>query len=235
CDHTATTPELCHVWQIEVVLIKLGISKWCRLGINSLFLLADIRRVQHTHTLSVRGHDSVLDSVVDHLHEMAGAVRTTMEIALIGSSCALSSSRRRRDITDSRREGREDWIEMSNHLRLAANHHAVASLQPPHTATRANVDVMNALRRQFFGAPNVVDVIRIPTVDENVFCIEQWQKIFDSLTHYGSRNHQPDHTRRIKSLYKIRQRAGAGGVLFDQLAYSNLRPVEHHATVAIPY
>jgi hypothetical protein len=48
---------------------------------------------------------------------------------------------------------------MFHDRRLAADHHAVTALQAPHAAARADVDVVNALRRQLLGAPDVVDVV----------------------------------------------------------------------------
>jgi len=46
---------------------------------------------------------------------------------------------------------------------------------------------MNAFRLQFLCAANVVNVIRIPAVDENVVCIEQGQKIFYGFVNYRCR------------------------------------------------
>src|SRR5262249_45947828 len=84
--------NLRYVRQIEVVLIMLGIAQWRGLGINSMFLFANIRGVQHTHPFGVGSHDAVLHSVVDHLHKMAGAVRTTVQVALFGSPLLLLGS-----------------------------------------------------------------------------------------------------------------------------------------------
>src|SRR5262245_42814146 len=120
---------------------------------------------------------------------MAGPIWTTVQVALFGSSLEFFASWSSRDVACARRKRFEDRIEMSNYLSLTADHHAVASLQPPHTAARANVNVMDALRRQFPGAANVVDVIRIPAVNEDVSFVEQRQKIFDGFVHYGCRDH----------------------------------------------
>src|SRR5262245_35007438 len=146
----------------------LGIAQRCRLGVNSMFLLADIRGTQNAQPLGVCGHDSVLDSVVYHLHEVSGPVRTAVQVAFFGGTFRLLATRSARYVTHSRCERLEDGIEMTDHVRLAADHHAVASLQSPHTAARAYIDIVNALRRQLARAPNVVDVIRIPAVNEDV-------------------------------------------------------------------
>src|SRR5262245_40297831 len=146
----------------------LGIAERCGLGINSMSLLADIGGMKYAQPFGVGGHESVLDPVVYHLNEVAGPVRTQLETPLLGCPFGLLASRRARDVASSWRQRREDRIEIINHVRFAADHHAVASLQSPHTAARANVDVVDALRRQFFRAANVVDVIGIPAVNEDV-------------------------------------------------------------------
>jgi hypothetical protein len=73
---------------------------------------------------------------------MAGTVWTTVQVAMFGSPLSLAS-RRQGDVTYSGSQGLEDRIEMRNHVYLAADHHAVASLKTPHTATRTNVDVVD--------------------------------------------------------------------------------------------
>src|SRR5262249_176507 len=119
----------------------LGIAERCGLGINSTSLLADIGGMQYAQPFGVGGHDSVLDPVVCHLQEGAGPVGTAMEITLLGCPFGLLASRRARDVASAWGQCREDRIEMINHVRFAADHHAIASLQSPHTAARANVDI----------------------------------------------------------------------------------------------
>ena len=58
-----------------------------------------------------------------------------------------------------------DGIEVLDHLRLAANHHAVPALQSPDATTRAHVHIVDALRRKFPGAPEIVNVIGIAAID----------------------------------------------------------------------
>src|SRR4030095_2258734 len=137
----------------------LGIAQWRGLGVNSMLLLADIGGAQHAQPFGVCSHNSVLDSVMHHLHEVAGPARTAVQVALFGSPLRLLDSRRARDATCAGRERREDRIEMVNHIGLAANHHAVASLQSPHTTARANVNVMDTFRREFLCASDIVYVI----------------------------------------------------------------------------
>ena len=55
---------------------------------------------------------------------------------------------------------------------FAANHHAIAALQTPDAAARSHVDVVNFLRREFLGAPDIIDVVRIPAINEDVAGLE---------------------------------------------------------------
>ena len=52
--------------------------------------------------------------------------------------------------------------------RFAANHHAVAALEPPDAAARPDVHVVDALGGELLRAPDVVDVVRIATVDQDI-------------------------------------------------------------------
>src|SRR6185312_9035907 len=86
CDHATAPPELGDIAQIEVVLIVLGVAERRRFGVDLVQMLADVGIFEDSHTFGVRGHDAVLDSVVHHFYEMAGAVLTTVEIALFGGA-----------------------------------------------------------------------------------------------------------------------------------------------------
>src|SRR5438552_28110 len=67
-----------------------------------------------------------------------------------------------------RRQRGEDRVEVLDHLRLAADHLAVAALQAPDAAAGADIDIMQALRLQLGGAADVVDVVRVAAVDDDV-------------------------------------------------------------------
>ena len=90
-----------------------------------------------------------------------------------------------------------------DYLRLAANHHAVAALQAPDAAAGADVDVVDALRREFFGAPDIVDVIGISPVDEDVTGLKRRHEVGDGFVHGRGRNHQPHRPRLLELLDEI--------------------------------
>src|SRR5438128_5380849 len=126
-----------------------------------MFLLAYVGGAQHTQPLRVRGHDAVLDSVVNHFDEMAGAVWPAMQITLFSGASDPFTARRARDIAHAWSQPGKDWIEMLHYVLLAANHHAVTSLQSPDAAARSHVHIVDSFRRAFLGAPDIVDIIGI--------------------------------------------------------------------------
>src|SRR5581483_125682 len=107
--------------------------------------------------LGVGGHDPVLDSVVHHLDEVARAVWSAMEIAVFGGAGGglLAPGRPRRGI-DRRRERGEQRVEMSNDLRLAADHLAEAAFETPYAAAGTRIHVVDAQDGQHLCAPDVV-------------------------------------------------------------------------------
>src|SRR6266542_1738008 len=169
---------------------------------------------------------------MNHLDEVTGAVWAAMQITLLGGTASLFTPRRPRDIAHAWSQGRKDWIELLDNLLLAANHHAVTSLQSPDATTRSHVHVVDSRRREFLGAPDIVYVIGIAAVDQNVLCLKMGQKIRDSLVHDRRGNHQPDRPRFCELLYEVAQRGGANGLIFRQLRDRLRRSIEHHALMA---
>src|SRR5262245_53721185 len=115
---------------------------------------------------------------MNHFDEVASAVWPAMEVPLLGGTGFLAP-RRARDIAQAWSQPGKDWIEMLDHLLLAADHHAVPALQSPDAAARAHVYVVDPLRREFLGAPDIVNVIGIAAVDQYVLCLKMGQKLRD--------------------------------------------------------
>ena len=82
----------------------LGITQWSGLRVNFALTLADVGGAQHGQSFGIGGHDSVLDAVVDHLHEVAGAVRTAVQVALFGAAIKIFATRRARYVAGAGRE-----------------------------------------------------------------------------------------------------------------------------------
>ena len=93
----------------------------------------DARRVgvaQDVEAFGVGLHHAVLDAVVHHLDEMAGAARAGVEIALLDPRVAAFAAGRQRDRPAAGRERLEDRVEAVERLAPAADHHAEAALSP---------------------------------------------------------------------------------------------------------
>jgi hypothetical protein len=87
---------------------------------------------------------------------------------------------------------------MLHRVGLAADHHAVAAIEAPDAAARADVDIVDALGFQFLRAPDVVDAIGIAAVDQDVAGLEMGQQVGDALVDHARRHHQPDRARLLQ-------------------------------------
>src|SRR5262245_23053946 len=105
----------------------LRVSQWGCLGIDRVLFLAYVGVAQDPEPLSVGGHDAILDTVVDHLDKMAGAVGTAVQVSLLGGAIQLLAARRAWDVTRTRRQHREDGIKALDDVLFSSNHHAVTS------------------------------------------------------------------------------------------------------------
>src|SRR6266446_2469505 len=94
CDDTAAPPHLCDVRKIELILVVLGVAQWGRLSIDLVLLFADVGGTQHAQPFGVRGHNAILDAVVNHFDKVAGAVWPAMQIPLLSGAFGLFSPRR---------------------------------------------------------------------------------------------------------------------------------------------
>src|ERR1700735_2414503 len=188
-DDAAAAPDFGDVGQVEIVLIMFGVAEGRGFRINGVLLLADVGGTQNSQAFGVGGHDSVLDSIVDHFHKVAGAVRAAVQVSLLGGAADFVASGSSRDVADSRRQGSEDGIEVLDDVLFAANHHAITAFEAPDAAAGAYVNVMNFLRRELFGAADVVDVIRIAAVDQNVAGFEMGKEAVATVVHDGGGDH----------------------------------------------
>src|SRR5258708_39694469 len=172
-DDTSPTPNLGDVSQMEGVVIVLGVAQWRSFRIGcAVCLFADVSLTQNRQTLGVCRHNSVFHSVVDHLDEMTGATWAAVQVALFGGTPDLVPADGARNIAYSRSEGGENWIEPLDDLGLTPNHHAVTSLQTPNSSAGSDIDVVDLLGSELPCTPEIIDVIRIPTVNEDVSRLE---------------------------------------------------------------
>src|SRR5277367_6660524 len=95
---------------------------------------------------------------------------------------------------------------MLDHWRLAADHLAEAALESPHAAAGARIDVVNPLRRESFGATDVVNVVGVATVDDDIVALESARQISDRLLDHGRRHHHPCDARQLELGGKVVER-----------------------------
>src|ERR1700688_496586 len=113
------------------------------LRIYLAFTLACVSAFQDADTLRIRGHDSVLDPVMDHFHEMAGTARPAMQVTLFGRPAKFVAAGRACHFATARCERGENRVETLNYLCVAADHHAITTFQAPDAATGSDIDIVN--------------------------------------------------------------------------------------------
>src|SRR6266511_1771488 len=125
------------------------------------------RPAQEVEALGVGLHEPVLDAVVDHLHEVARAVRAAVEIAVL-SAAGAGAARRRWRGGAARGERPEHGLEPLEGVAIAAHHEAVAALETEDAAARPGVEVADPLLGEEPGAADVVLEEGVPAVDDDV-------------------------------------------------------------------
>src|SRR5690348_6504689 len=131
---------------------------------------------------------------MDHLHEMSGAGRATMQVAHLRGAGRFFATGSTRQISATGRERFENGIEMFYDVVGPANHHAIAAFEPPDAAARADVSVIDFFAGEIFGAANVVDVIGITAVDDDVASFEKWSQLMQRIVDHSGGNHEPNGT-----------------------------------------
>ena len=95
-DDAAAPPDLGDLGDVEVVLVELGLAQRRGLGVDHVVVLADVGVLDDVQALGERGHHAVLDPVVDHLHEVPGAGRAAVQVAVLGGQGSPVAARRAR-------------------------------------------------------------------------------------------------------------------------------------------
>src|SRR6267142_4692100 len=188
---------------------------------------------QNVEACVVRRHQAVFNSVVDHFYEVAGAVGAAMQIAFFGCAGGLFAAGSAVDVAAAGRQRLENRVEVLNHFVFAADHLAIAAVESPDAAAGADIDIVNPLGLQFFGAANVVDVIGVAAVNQDVAGREFRNQFTDRCVDDGRGNHQPDGARLLQLLHEIINRAGAGGAFTGKLLNAIRAAVIHNAGVAV--
>ena len=95
-DDAAAAPHFGDLRHIERVLEQARVGERRGLGVlAALVIQADVGVLEDVEAFRVGGHQAVLDAVVDHLHEVAGAVAAAVQIALRRRAVRGALGRRR--------------------------------------------------------------------------------------------------------------------------------------------
>src|SRR4029453_17399941 len=139
-DDRPASPDLRDCGNVDVELVELGMLQGRGLGVLLALSAADVRVLEDGEPFGVRGHDPVLDAVVDHLHEVTGAIAAAVQVPLFRTCRLTGASWRALSRLDSRCECGEHGVESFDGFVVAADHLAVAALESEHAAARADVD-----------------------------------------------------------------------------------------------
>src|SRR5262245_12436613 len=90
------------------------------LGIDSSLLLADVCGPQNSQSFRISCHDSVLDSVMNHLHKVTCAVRTAVQISLLRRAGHPFATECSVDVSRARGERGKNRVEVLYHPGLTA-------------------------------------------------------------------------------------------------------------------
>src|SRR5256885_564971 len=140
----------------------------------------------------VGGHEAVPTAFRDHLNEVAGAVRATVRAPTLPRPPPLLATRRARHVPRAGRQRREERVQMTHDVRLAADHEAVAALETEHAAARAAVHVVEPTAGEPGRAVDVVAVVGVPAVDDDVAALEVWDEALERRIDGARRYHEPD-------------------------------------------
>ncbi len=132
------------------------------------------------------------------------------------------------------RERREQRAQSLDHRRIAADHQAVALLQPPYPAAGAGVHVIDALLREGARAALRIPVVRVAAVDDRVTGGEQrLQRADRAVGDLAGGHHHPQGTWRLEFCNGEFERGRRLGTLaFEELARGLRRIVADDAVSA---
>src|SRR5262249_38078383 len=148
---------------------------------------------------------------MDHLYEVAATGRTAMEVTLFGCAAPPLAARGAGARANAGRERFEDGIKARNSFGRAANHHAVAALDTPHSAASSDVDIMEPFIPEKASTPHVVLEIGVAAINNGVAGFHQSGKLHNSaFGGVAGRHHDPGGAGLGQALDKILHGFGAG-------------------------
>ena len=154
-----------------------------------------------------------------------------MQIAFFCRPPNLLSPRSTSYVPHAGRKRREDSIQVLYDFEFSTDHHAIPALKPPHSAARTDIHIVNMFCGQVIRTSDIIDVVRVTSVDQRVTGVEARHKLGDRFFDRTRRYHQPNRSRLLQFLHQIRQVGRAYGVLFDQFLDWLRRSIEDDTLV----
>ena len=193
-------------------------------------MLAGVGVLEDVEAFGICGHEAVFDAVVDHLHEVTGAVRAAVQPAVVGGRLVAAASFGRRRGGHAGGERLERGREMRDRVVGAADHLAVAPLESPDPARDAHVDVADALLGEALRTAKIVLVVGVAAIDEDVAFAEMRHELVDHAVDERHREHHPGGLR----AFELRGEVGdVGGpdraIRFEGLHGVGIHVVDHAA------
>src|SRR5882762_443681 len=156
-----------------------------------------------------------------------------MQVALFGGASNFFAAGRARCVAATGGERLEDGVEMADGIVFAADHLAIAALESPNAAARADIHIVNAFRREFLGAANVVDVVGVAAVDDDVAGLKLRSQVVQRGVDDAGGHHEPDSARLREFLYEIVERRRTYRTFRAELLHGIGAAVEDNALVTI--
>ena len=148
----------------------------------------------------------------------------------------MLAARRFVDGAHAGRQSFENRVQVIEGRCVAANHHAVTAVQPPHAAAGADIDVANAFAFEGLGSAHIVLVIGVAAIDDDVTAVQHFaQGVHCGFGDGACRQHDPDCARRLELLHKRGQILTGRGPFFGQLGHAGGVGVEHHTIVSVAH
>src|SRR5215213_2634955 len=234
-NHRTAAPQFRDLAGVDVELVVLRLFQWCHLGGVLGGADAGIGVVQDVEALREGRHDAVLDAVVHHLHEVACARRTAVQIALLLRREITVATRGSGDFTGAWRNRLQDRVDDLDRIVIATNHEAVPTLQPEDPTAGTDVDIVNALLAQLGGPADVIAIVRVAAVDDDVALVEDVGQLLDDFAGDPGRDHHPRDPGLAELVDELLHGDRAGRALTFQLRYEVPIDVEHNTFVPVAH
>ena len=167
-NHAAVAPELGDVVEGEVVLKVFVAREAARCRRSAAAVLSGAGVLEEVEAFGVCGHQRRTRCRCAPSSRSAPPLRAAMQVTE-ARQCQTAAAAGTTSLSVSGRESRERSARAGVTIaRIAANHEAIAALEPPDASAHASVDVLHTGRAKRIGPPNVVDVMRVAAVNDDV-------------------------------------------------------------------